>query len=162
MKKQLVLNQLHINAKRPERKHDNDAGIDLTSSGIYTVYPFQNCLILTGYSVDLPSNTFGMECSRSGLALKENIIVLNSPGIIDEGYKGEIKVILYNLSKKIYEVNEGDRIAQLIIVSTNYYPIVYRGISTKLDPIENFSNVNKMDPNISNRGKSGFGSTGVL
>ena len=103
----------------------------------------QRILIPTGLKISLPETFEGQIRPRSGLALKHGVTVLNSPGTIDADYKGEVGVILINLSDKMYEIKPGDRIAQMII--------------------SNFSNVNwKLVEDIgrSKRGSSGFGSSG--
>ena len=123
----------------------NSAGLDLRANLKKPVYikPFQRTLIPTGLKISLPEKFEGQIRPRSGLALNHGITVLNSPGTIDSDYKGEVGVILINLSDKKYEIKPGDRIAQMVI--------------------SKFSNVNwKLVEDIghSKRGKSGFGSTG--
>lgn len=95
--------------------HEHDSGFDLQSNlnKNQTIYPGEIKLIPTGISIKLPENIEGQIRSRSGLALN-GIIVLNSPGTIDRGYTGEIKVILINLSKEKYEIKYLDKIAQLV------------------------------------------------
>ncbi len=129
----------------PSYSTSSSAGLDLRANIKKPVFlnPFQRILIPTGLKISLPETFEGQIRPRSGLALKYGITVLNSPGTIDADYKGEIGVILINLSDKKYEINPGDRIAQMII--------------------SNFSNVNwKLvdDLGRSKRGNSGFGSTG--
>ena len=121
------------------------SGLDLRANIKKPIFlnPFQRILIPTGLKISLPKKFEGQIRPRSGLALKYGITVLNSPGTIDADYKGEVGVILINLSDKKYEIKPGDRIAQMII--------------------SNFSNVNwKLVEDIgrSKRGNSGFGSTG--
>ena len=123
----------------------SSAGLDLRANIKKPIFlnPFQRILIPTGLKISLPEKFEGQIRPRSGLALKYGITVLNSPGTIDADYKGEVGVILINLSDKKYEIKPGDRIAQMII--------------------SNFSNVNwKLveDLGRSKRGNSGFGSTG--
>ena len=123
----------------------SSAGLDLRANLKKPIYinPFQRTLIPTGLKISLPEKFEGQIRPRSGLALNHGITVLNSPGTIDSDYKGEVGVILINLSDKKYEIKPGDRIAQMII--------------------SKFSNVNwKLVEDIghSKRGKSGFGSTG--
>tara|TARA_B100000963_G_scaffold211072_1_gene183936 strand:- start:317 stop:754 length:438 start_codon:yes stop_codon:yes gene_type:complete len=129
----------------PSRSTSSSAGLDLRANIKKPIYlnPLQRILIPTGIKISLPENFEGQIRPRSGLALKYGITVLNSPGTIDADYKGEVGVVLINLSNEKYEINPGDRIAQMIISS--------------------FSNVNwKVVEDIghSQRGKSGFGSTG--
>lgn len=95
------------------------AGMDLRASLEHTVVlkPMERTLIPTGLSLELPIGFEAQIRPRSGLALKHGITVLNSPGTIDADYRGEIKVLLINLSNSSFEINHGDRIAQMIIAS---------------------------------------------
>ncbi len=129
----------------PSRSTPSSAGLDLRANIEKPVYlnPLQRTLIPTGLKISLPEKFEGQIRPRSGLALKHGITVLNSPGTIDSDYKGEVGVILINLSDKKYEINPGDRIAQMIISS---FSIV------NWKPVEDIGH--------SKRGKSGFGSTG--
>ncbi len=129
----------------PSYSTSNSAGLDLRANIKKPVFlnPFQRILIPTGLKISLPETFEGQIRPRSGLALKYGITVLNSPGTIDADYKGEIGVILINLSDKKYEINPGDRIAQMIISNFSY-------VNWKL--VEDIGR--------SKRGNSGFGSTG--
>ena len=129
----------------PSYSTSNSAGLDLRANikKPICLIPFQRILIPTGLKISLPEKFEGQIRPRSGLALKHGITVLNSPGTIDADYKGEVGVILINLSDEKYEIHPGDRIAQMVI--------------------SNFSNVKwKLVEDIgqSKRGQSGFGSTG--
>ena len=129
----------------PSYATSSSAGLDLRANIKKPLYlsPFQRILIPTGLKISLPEKFEGQIRPRSGLALKHGITVLNSPGTIDADYKGEVGVILINLSDEKYKIKPGERIAQMIISS--------------------FSNVKwKLVDDIgqSKRGKSGFGSTG--
>lgn len=131
--------------KLPDYATSSSAGLDLRANIKKPVYlnPFQRILIPTGLKISLPEKFEGQIRPRSGLALKHGITVLNSPGTIDSDFKGEVGVILINLSDVKYKIKPGDRIAQMIISS--------------------FSNVKwKLVDEIgqSKRGSSGFGSTG--
>ena len=108
------------------------------------IKPFQRLVVKTGLFISLQKGYEAQIRSRSGLALKKGISVLNSPGTIDADYRGEIGVILINLSDTDFEINSGDRIAQMIIAK-------HEIISWKV--------VDKLDD--STRGEKGFGSTGV-
>ena len=108
------------------------------------IQPFQRLVVKTGLFISLQKGYEAQIRSRSGLALKKGISVLNSPGTIDADYRGEIGVILINLSDTDFEINSGDRIAQMIIAK-------HEIISWKV--------VDKLDD--STRGEKGFGSTGV-
>lgn len=121
-----------------------DAGIDLRSSENTVIFAGQRKLVRCGIRIALPKGTVGMVCPRSELASKHGVTVLNAPGILDEGYRGEVMVILYNTDDhKAFRISKGDRIAQLVVV-----PYVRCSIEevAELDDTE--------------RGEHGFGSTG--
>lgn len=111
----MAFNKLSEDAIIPQYQSSKAAGLDLHSIEAATLQPGKYVLVATGLSIDLPENTEGQVRSRSGLAAKHGVQVLNSPGTIDEDYKGEIKVILYNASDSVFTVQKGDRIAQLVI-----------------------------------------------
>ena len=96
--------------------HHNDAAWDLHAAGNYSISPGFRKVIPVGIDVELEPNEVALVCSRSGLAAKHGVFVLNAPGVIDSGYKGEVKVILQNLGTELFWVDEGDRIAQLLIL----------------------------------------------
>jgi dUTP pyrophosphatase len=127
----------------PHYAHPGDAGADLRSSQVVTVPPLGRILVATGVSIALPAGYVGLVHPRSGLALKHGITVLNSPGTIDAGYRGEIMVTLYNSSTEPFEIAVGDRIAQLLVQQVS---------------IANFVAVERLPE--SHRGDAGFGSTG--
>jgi len=108
------------------------------------IKPLERALIKTGLYIELPKSYEAQVRSRSGLALKKGITVLNSPGTIDADYRGEIGVILINLSKENFNISTGDRIAQLVV---SKYERVDWELSKSLDQ--------------TNRGDRGFGSTGL-
>ena len=122
------------------------AGMDLRASLEESIIlkPFQRLVVKTGLFISLQQGYEAQIRPRSGLALKKGITVLNSPGTIDADYRGEIGVILINLSDSDFEINKGDRIAQMIIA--------------KHETIE-WEAVDKLDGSV--RGDKGFGSTGV-
>ena len=122
------------------------AGMDLRASLEESIVlkPFQRLVVKTGLFISLQQGYEAQIRPRSGLALKKGITVLNSPGTIDADYRGEIGVILINLSDSDFEINTGDRIAQMIIA--------------KHETIE-WEAVDKLDDSV--RGDKGFGSTGV-
>ena len=99
----------------PERKNCGDAGMDIRSNEDISIAGFAWGVVRTGLYVVIPYGYEGQVRSRSGLAAKNGIAVLNSPGTIDSGYRGEIKVILKNNSRWAFEIKKGDRIAQLVI-----------------------------------------------
>lgn len=120
-----------------------DAGADLRSTVAIRIPPRQRAAVPTGVSIALPNGYVGLVHPRSGLALKNGITVLNSPGTIDAGYRGEIIVTLYNSSEEEFEVTPGDRIAQLLIQRVEH---------------ADFIQVESLPQ--SHRGETGFGSTG--
>ncbi|MGL4883397.1 MAG: dUTP diphosphatase [Waterburya sp.] len=128
----------------PSYSHPGDAGLDLFAVEAQTILPGETKLINTGIAIALPFGTEAQIRPRSGLALKHSITVLNSPGTIDAGYRGEIGIILINLGKKPFQVLPGMKIAQMVIASF---------IQAKL------TIVNQLDTTA--RGIDGFGSTGT-
>lgn len=121
-----------------------DAGADLVSNEGVVVPARGRILVKTGLKLALPIGYVGLVHPRSGLALKHGITVLNTPGTIDSGYRGEIGVILYNSTDADFEVKAGDRIAQLVIQKYE------AGIFNIVDSLDETS-----------RGEGGFGSTGI-
>lgn len=136
--------RLNKEAVIPTYGSEYAAGCDLYSIESFDLNPGQTYLTGLGFSVELPKDVFGMITSRSGLAVKNNIVVVNAPGICDQDYTGEYKVGLINLGEKVFRVNKGDRIAQLLFVP------VYKGFFIETN-----------DLNETNRGSGGFGSTGI-
>ena len=130
----------------PTYASEGDAGCDLRSSGWHMIAPGDRALVKTGVRLSLPAGIVALVHPRSGLALKSGITVLNAPGTIDSGYRGEVGVILYNASKWDFVIERGDRIAQLVFQHhlTAAFDVVK---DTELDETE--------------RGEGGFGSTGV-
>jgi dUTP pyrophosphatase len=129
----------------PKYAQPGDAGADLRSSQAIVIQPGERATVSTGMAIALPAGYVGLVHSRSGLAAKYGITVLNSPGTIDAGYRGEIKVTLLNTDKsEPFEIKVGDRIAQLLVQQVEQA----RFIQVEFLPD-------------SNRGDGGFGSTGV-
>lgn len=135
--------KLESGATPPQRAHDGDAGFDLAALSAFTLASGANIVVRTGVSVKLPANTVGLVHSRSGLAAKRRIVVLNAPGVIDENYTGEILVNLMNHGRSPYTFQAGERIAQLIIQEYQAPVIEY---------------VNQLPD--TERGSNGHGSTG--
>lgn len=127
----------------PVRATPGAAAFDLRAAHEAEVWQGDTVLIKTGVRLALPPGYVGKVCSRSGLALKEGVFVVNAPGIIDEDYRGEIGVILGRLRPGVFRVNRGDRIAQLLI--------------ERVEPVA-FRCVDRID--CTQRGEAGFGSTG--
>ncbi len=100
----------------PERAHDGDAGVDLCSAQDIELRPGERALVSTGISVAIPYGMVGLVHPRSGLAARVGLSIVNSPGTIDAGYRGEVKVALINLDpREPIHVHRGDRIAQLLV-----------------------------------------------
>ncbi|MBO8453624.1 MAG: dUTP diphosphatase [Bacteroidetes bacterium] len=129
----------------PSYATEFSAGMDLKASieAPVTIGPLERALIPTGISIALPEGTEAQVRPRSGLAAKHGITVLNAPGTIDADYRGEIKVILVNLSNDPFVINPGERIAQMVVA--RYEKVVWEEVEA-LDDTE--------------RGEGGFGSTG--
>lgn len=132
---------LEESAYKPSRAHATDAGLDLRTPVAVTVPAHGSVVVDTKTHVQLPVNTVGMLKSKSGLNVKHGI---TSEGVIDSGYTGSIKVKLYNHTSYSYAFNAGDKITQLVIL-----PLAYVG---------ELEQVSELDD--SDRGDSGFGSTG--
>ncbi len=127
----------------PEYQTNHSAGMDLHAIEKIVIYPMQRVLVDTGLMVQIPIGYEAQIRPRSGLAWKHGITVLNAPGTIDADYRGPLKVMLVNLSKGTYEIEENERIAQMVIAP---YTKVSIEEVTELDNTE--------------RGEGGFGSTG--
>ena len=141
----ILIKKLNSRVKLPKYKTDGSSGMDLMAflDKPISIMPQKSELIPTGISIAIPDNTEVQIRPRSGLAAKNNISVLNTPGTIDSDYRGELKVILYNHGSEEFIVNNNDRIAQMILV-----PI----IKATFEEVENLPETI--------RGEGGFGSTG--
>ena len=129
----------------PAYAHPGDAGADLHSAEALVLEPGQRAMVSTGVSLAPPDGTVAFVVPRSGLAAKHGITVVNSPGTIDAGYRGEIKVLLLNTDlAQSFTIEPGDRIAQLIVMNF---------VQAKFIPAETLPG--------SDRGDGGFGSSGV-
>lgn len=111
----MTFEKLQEDAIIPQYQTIGSAGLDLHSIEAVVLTPGERKLVGTGLTVNLPASTEGQIRPRSGLAFKHGITVLNSPGTIDEDYKGELKVLLYNAGDGTFSVEKGDRIAQLVV-----------------------------------------------
>lgn len=108
---------LATGATLPVRAHAHDAGLDLCAAEDVRLPPHGRALVGTGVYLALPTGTFGMVSPRSGMAVRHGVTVLNGPGIVDAGYRGEIRVPLHNTDpEETFVVRRGDRIAQLVVV----------------------------------------------
>ena len=141
----ILIKKLNSDVKLPKYKTDGSSGMDLMAYIKDPIYikPKKSELIPTGLSIAIPNSTEIQIRPRSGLAAKNNISVLNTPGTIDSDYRGELKVILYNHGDEEFIVNNGDRIAQMVLV-----PIIKANLEEVKDLPETI------------RGEGGFGSTG--
>ncbi len=131
----------------PAYATDGASGLDLRAflSSSITLKPMDSIALSTGLYIEIPIGFEAQVRSRSGMALNHQIVVLNSPGTIDSDFRGEIKVILKNLSEKDFIINNGDRIAQLVVAR---YEKIEWSLSTELSS--------------TSRDQAGFGSTGIL
>lgn len=128
----------------PAYAHDGDAGMDIRASENAIIHKGEYKVVHTGLHIECPGGHVAYVMPRSGLAVKHGITVLNAPGVVDSGYRGEIVVPLINLGRETFEVSPGDRIAQLII--SPYTKVKPYSVSSLSD---------------SERGSYGLGSTGV-
>ena len=135
---------LHQNARVPQKSHDEDAGFDLFAVEEFVLHPQEYACIPTGLCMELPSGTEAQIRPRSGLAAKHGVTVLNTPGTIDAGYRGEIQVIMINHGKENLSIHPGMRIAQMVIT-----------------PIYNVTFTEAISIEESARGDGGLGSSGV-
>ena len=142
---QLPIKGLETDAVIPSYAYEGDAGLDLSATESCTLKPFERKAIPTKLVIAIPDGYAGLVIPRSGLALKHGISIVNTPGLIDSGYRGELKVILINLDpNEPFVIEVGDRIAQLMIVKI---PTVQLHKVDELPATE--------------RGEGGFGSSGV-
>ena len=141
----ILVKKFDKNIKLPTYKTSGSSGMDLVAyiKNKITINPGKTAMIPTGIAVAIPKNYEIQIRPRSGLAAKKGISVLNTPGTVDADYRGEIKIILINLSKKSFIVKSGDRVAQMIVC-----PVV----KGKLQEVKSLPKTV--------RGKGGFGSTG--
>jgi dUTP diphosphatase len=131
-------------ARPPAQAHEGDAGYDLHAAEPVTLGPGERASVGTGIAVAIPAGQAGLVIPRSGLAARHGISVVNAPGLIDSGYRGELRVLLLNTDRsEPFEVRAGDRIAQLVLVDVDTSGI---------------EEVTDLDETV--RGARGFGSTG--
>ena len=144
----LVYKKLTPDAVTPKYNYESDSGFDLYSTEDITVAGLGRCLVPTGLSFDIGNMHEIQVRSKSGLAINEGLFVLNSPGTVDSGYNGEIKVIIFNTNQNEYKIKKGTKIAQAVLC-----PVV-SGIWVELVETNNLNN--------KERGSNGFGSTGLV
>jgi dUTP pyrophosphatase len=140
----LAIQRLRPDARLPTRAHDDDAGLDLYAVEAATIAPGQRASIPTGIAIELPERHAGLVLARSGLAARHGIALVNAPGLIDAGYRGELKILLLNTDREAaFEIAPGDRIAQLVVTRVETPDLV---------------EVDELPP--STRAAGGFGSSG--
>jgi dUTP pyrophosphatase len=139
--------KLNSDAVDPSYNYDGDSGFDLYSTEEVVLPPFGRALVSTGLAFEIKDGYEIQVRSKSGLALKQGLMVLNSPGTVDNSYTGEVKVILFNVNNHEFVVNKGMKIAQAVLTS------VVNGKWVNL--------VNKKEINKTDRADKGFGSTGI-
>ena len=140
----LAFKRIHPDAVLPAYAHKSDAGMDVRSVADLVISPGKRSLVPTGLVMLLPPGYEAQVRPRSGLALKHGVTVLNTPGTIDSGYRGEVGVILANFGDSDFAVKKGDKIAQIVIAPVTQPDIV------ESDTVDS-----------TDRGAGGFGSTGV-
>jgi dUTP pyrophosphatase len=141
----LRVRRLDERATLPTRAHPGDAGLDLHALEEAVLGPGERAPVRTGIAIEIPDGQAGLVLPRSGLAARHGIALVNAPGLIDSGYRGEIQVLLLNTDRsQAYVVAPGDRIAQLVLIE------VRTPVLIEVDELE-----------VSQRGAGGFGSTGT-
>jgi dUTP pyrophosphatase len=140
----LRFRRLSAAARPPAQAHEGDAGYDLHAAEAVTIAPGERAGVGTGVAVAIPEGQAGLVVPRSGLAARHGISVVNAPGLIDSGYRGELRVLLLNTDRdEAFAVTPGDRIAQLVLV---------RFEAPELEAVDELD--------VTARADAGFGSTG--
>jgi dUTP pyrophosphatase len=136
--------RLDARAKLPTRAYDGDAGLDLYALDAALLAPGERASVPTGIAVEIPEGQAGLVLPRSGLAARHGIAIVNAPGLIDPGYRGEVQVLLLNTDRSAaFAIAPGDRIAQLVLVEVRTPAVI------EVDALA-----------ASQRGAGGFGSSG--
>lgn len=136
---------LRAGGRAPEQARDHDAGFDLFAAERATLPPGERTSVGTGIAVAIPDGHAGLVLPRSGLADRHGIALVNAPGLIDAGYRGELRVLLLNTDRgAAFEIEPGDRIAQLVVTQVESPKFVEAAALSE-----------------TSRGESGFGSTGI-
>ena len=147
IKSEILIQRIHEDAILPSYAYPTDSGFDLCSVEEITIEPFGRALVSTGLRANIPQGFEIQIRPKSGLAIKEGITVLNTPGTVDQGYNGELKVIVFNTNNKTFTIKNKMKIAQAVlcpVASGRYVTIV------EVDNVEE-----------TERGENGFGSTGL-
>lgn len=139
----ILVKRLDHGVALPARAHPGDAGLDLAAAEAVSLAPGERAAVGTGIAVAIPDGFAGLVTPRSGLALRHGLGIVNAPGVVDSGYRGEIRVILVNLGAETVRLERGERIAQMVVVPAGAW--------------EAFE-VPELPP--SERGSDGFGSSG--
>lgn len=143
---EVLLQLLDTDLPAPAYENPGDAGLDLRARHAVALSPGERAVVPTGVSIALPDGHVALVCPRSGLAARQGVGVVNGPGVIDAGYRGEISVVLINHDlEQTVEIARGDRIAQLVVL-----PVAH-AVLIAVDELPG-----------SHRGSGGFGSTGGL
>jgi len=140
----VTIKKIKDNAVVPCYVHPGDAGVDLYSTETYTLQPQERTLVSTGLEIAVPQGYEAQIRPKSGLALNHGLTILNTPGTIDSGYRGEVGILIINQSKEPYTISSGKKIAQMVF--------------NKIETVE-FMETDQLDE--TQRGKGGFGSTGL-
>lgn len=143
-KSKIKFQKISKDAVIPEKAHKSDAGLDLYSVEDKVIKPGKFGIVKTGLKMSMPNNYEAQIRPRSGLAAKKGVTVLNTPGTVDAGYRGEVGIILINHSDSEFKIQKADRVAQMVISKLSRFSI------------KEVSNLVKSD-----RDEGGFGSTGV-
>jgi dUTP pyrophosphatase len=139
------ITRLNDDVELPSYAYEGDAGLDLRAAEDVLLRPFERHLVSTGLAVAIPDGYAGFVQPRSGLAIKQGLSILNTPGLVDAHYRGELKIIAINLDPNTpIQIRKGDRIAQLVIQS-----------------VPNVRLVEVAELDATDRGSGGFGSSGV-
>ena len=139
---EVAVRRLRPDARIPEQAYEGDAGLDLAACDAVMLEPGERVVVGTGLAVEIPDGYAGFVQPRSGLAARHGIGIVNSPGLIDSGYRGEIRVVLLNTGRERFSVGAGMRIAQLVVL-----PVA----AVRLVEVEELES--------SQRGARGFGSS---
>ncbi len=121
------MRRLREDVELPGYAHEGDAGLDLAAAEDCTLPPGGRAAVPTGFAVAIPDGWVGLVHPRSGLALRAGVTVVNAPGTVDAGYRGELKVALVNLGEQPYEVRRGERVAQLLLQRVGRAVVVEAG-----------------------------------
>ncbi|MDP8957841.1 MAG: dUTP diphosphatase [Actinomycetota bacterium] len=139
----ILVRRLDRELPLPRRAHEGDGGVDLYARRSVSLAPGERASVPTGIAVAIPDGHAGLVVPRSGLAARDGVGVVNGPGVVDAGYRGEVHVLLINHGSHPVTLGRGERIAQLVVVPVE---------------VEELVEVDELPP--STRGEGGFGSTG--